>query len=173
MLQPKPAIAEIKNQWLFQQVDVEYPTPESLAGRELYQQSLENKTYERIDVTGLEQTANSPFEQEDVYLVDFHRLTVVFSLLQAKKWQKPAEQNLVVEFLSQIIYSDPCELYLAFSEGEAIAAAIVTHSENTLLISDLSFDSQQSAMYQNAFVSMLIEKSNNAGFDYSDIYLEK
>lgn len=170
MLQPKPAIAELKNQWLFQHVNVEFPTPESLAGRELYKQKLAEKTYCQIGTDVIE---HQPLNLDDVYLVDFHRLTVAFSLLQAKQWDDQAEQNLVVEFLSQIIYSAPCDLYLAFSDGEAIAAAIVTTSDKELLISDLSFNSERATALESAFISALVQKTRESDIDYSDIYLEK
>lgn len=129
-----PHIAKIKNQWLAEQVDVQYPTKESLAGRKLYLAKAEQQHFTTLD-TDIQYEPN--FAQEDIFLVDFHRLTVMFSLLQSQRWDKPEEQELIVEFLTQIIYSEPCQLYLGFSNGEPVAAAVVTTTDDAFLISDV------------------------------------
>ncbi len=151
-----PQIATIKNQWLSQQVDVEFPTQESLKGREIYQNWVNEKNYVDLseylaDDSQLEQSLDG----HEIYLVDFHRLTVMFALLQAQRWQDEVEQELIVEFLTQIIYSEPCQLYLGFKNGEPTASAIVTVADEQVLISDVFVleDTEQ-----RAFLKSLLSK---------------
>ena len=99
-----PKIAEIKNEWLYQQVDVEYPTKESIAGLALYKAKVASCQYEQLESVT---TESSVFGKDDIFLVDFHRLTVMFSLLQSSQWQDSSDQEMIVEFLTQIIYSEP------------------------------------------------------------------
>ncbi|KGY11663.1 flavodoxin [Vibrio tubiashii] len=149
-----PQIVKIKNEWLYQQVDVEYPTKESIAGLALYKEKQASSCYETLQE--LPQGAGA-FSVDDVFLVDFHRLTVMFSLLQARRWEVQADQEMILEFLSQIIYSEPCRLYLGFKSGEAVAAAIVTQSEGSSLISDVvSFNNYS----RDDFIYALIKKLN-------------
>lgn len=139
-----------KNQWLYQQIEVEFPTKESLEGRALY-------------LSQAQQTSLQPWQPQSdqamlpdsIFLVDFHRLTIMFAQLQAKRWQGAEQQSLIVEFLTQIIYSEPCELYLAFDSGEPIAAAIVTRDDTATLISDLALSDPALA---DSFIAGLVEK---------------
>lgn len=147
-----PQIAQIKNEWLYQQVDVEYPTKESIAGLALYKDKQASCNYETLQDTPQD---SGVFSADDVFLVDFHRLTVMFSLLQARRWEQQADQEMILEFLSQIIYSDPCSLYLGFKSGEAVAAAIVTQSEEASLISDVV---TSDGYRQDDFTSALFNK---------------
>ena len=171
MTQHPPQIAQIKNQWLYQQVEVEFPTKESLKGREVYQESLKDKTYTKFESQAFSYEPSDVFELDDVFVVDFHRLTVMFALMQAKRWQKENDQQMIVEFLTQIIYSEPCQLYLGFSGGEPIASGIVSRVDNEMLISDLFTEDESK---RNAFIAALLEKEAvcNKLQDNSDIYLE-
>lgn len=162
-----PKVANLKNQWLSQHVDVQYPTQESLAGRKLYLSSVEKRS-----IQPLTKEDNGFIAADDIFLVDFHRLTVMFALLQSKRWTESSEQELIVEFLTQIIYSEPCELYIGFTEGEPTAAAIVTRADRAILISDIittSEDAQQSA---KRFAASLLHKLDINLDEYSDAYLE-
>lgn len=127
-------IAQVKNSWLYQQVDVQFPTKESLKGLDLYKQQVVNRQYQTLNPADY---TDSSFSTDDIYLVDFHRLTVMFALIQASQWQNETDQEMIVEFLTQIIYSEPCSLYLGFTSGEPVAAAIVTKDNNSVLISDI------------------------------------
>lgn len=72
--------------------------------------------------------------------MDFHRLTIMFSLLQATQWEEGSdEQKLVIEFLTQIILDSEYQLYLGFIAGEPVAALIskVLPDENTILFTDI------------------------------------
>lgn len=163
-----PNIADIKNQWLYQQVEVEFPTKESLAGLALYRAEAQGKEIVELDASATDST----FDQEDIFLVDFHRLTVMFALLQSGRWQKPTDQELIVEFLTQIIYSTPCELYLGFQQGEPVAAAIVTINEQQALISDVVVKAQSTATEQD-FIAALVSKASPKLEQTQHLWLEK
>ncbi len=153
MSSPMPQIAELKNQWMRQHIDVEFPTPESLLGYELYQQRSSNADYQPLQRSDSIQR----FPDEEIYKVDFHRLTVMFALLQASMWPEPRQQQLMVEFLSQIIYSEPCELYLGFQGGEAVLAAIVTKDQDQALISDIAAKIEAKDL-QPGFIASLADR---------------
>ena len=168
MSDPNSSIADKKNQWLSQHVDVKYPTKESLAGRLLYLEDAKNKQCKRLST--LSEPLNG-YHKEDVYLVDFHRLTVMFALLQSKRWSVERDQELVVEYLTQIIYSQPCELYVGFKDGEPTAAGIVTRVDGQVLISDLATRNQEEAEI-HAFAAGLLTKLGIDLSEHSDVYLE-
>ncbi|MFB9136884.1 flavodoxin [Vibrio olivae] len=141
-----------KQQWLFQQVEVEFPTKESLEGRALY---LEKEA----DVTMWETSSlASTFASDDIFLVDFHRLTILFAQLQSMRWSDAEHQALIIEFLTQIIYSPPCELYLACQQGRPLAGAIVTRLDNEVLISDLAFAQPKTEQVKQDWVQGLIHR---------------
>lgn len=122
-----------KNQWLLSQVEVDYPTKESLIGRDLYFNYT--KTQETVQLSLDNLIPASPLVEE-FYLVDFHRLTIIFSLLQSQHWPQERDQAMVLEFLSQIILDGEVSLYVGFRQQEAICAAIVTQEQDAWLISD-------------------------------------
>lgn len=131
MTQSSHAIVQIKNQWLWSQVDVEYPTPESIKGRALYQAMSATREAQVLTETPV------PYALDEIFLVDFHRLTIMFALLQASQATDEQQRNLLVEFFTQIIYSPPCELYLGFHQSEPVAAAILTSQPHAVLLSDI------------------------------------
>lgn len=165
-----PKIAELKNQWLYQQVDVEFPTKESIAGLDVYKSAVSARQYQTLTEVPLHEGI---IDVEDIYLVDFHRLTVMFALIQASMWQNESEQELIVEFLTQIIYSDPCSLYLGFKDGEAIAAAIVTRDEQSVLISDVAIKAEHSAVSNTDFVAALCAKLEITCGDSTQLLMEQ
>ncbi|MGR5068957.1 MULTISPECIES: flavodoxin [Vibrio] len=141
-------IIKRKNAWLHDLVEVEFPTKESLEGREIYFQTLETLSHEVIDKSLL-LTKDNVLEAKDIFLVDFHRLTVMFSILQSQRWDEQRDQEMIIEYLTQIILVPEFELYVGFSDGEAVGAAIVSHLEGNTLISDIAvsqhLDKQQFA----------------------------
>jgi hypothetical protein len=162
-----PQIAQVKNSWLYQQVDVQFPTKESLKGLELYKQVVSTREYEALtELPSIETTFNS----DDIFLVDFHRLTVMFALIQSSQWQNEFEQEMIVEFLTQIIYSEPCSLYLGFQSGEPVAAAIVTQTEQSMLISDVVVKTDEDPTH---FVSALFGKLGDEFPADIELILEK
>ncbi|MDF2154825.1 flavodoxin [Vibrio sp. CAU 1672] len=126
-----------KNQWLHDLVEVEFPTAESLKGRALYFEALENSVLSELGYESLLNAAR-PDAPESIYQVDFHRLTIMFAILQSQRWSAQEEQDLIVEYLTQIILDPDFELYVAFENGEAAAAAIVSQYEGQTLISDVA-----------------------------------
>lgn len=151
----QPDVVTIKNQWLFDQVNVEFPTEESLQGRNLYQQAVVQRGY-RPFIDSSDQPNLSLLEE--IYLVDFHRMTIWFALLQASLWSDKNDQSKVIEFFTQIIYSQPCELYLGFQNGEPVAAGIVTSTSHEILISDIVVLDNNSFGGKDAFTRLLFEK---------------
>jgi len=126
-----PEIALKKNQWLFSQLDIAYPAKESLLGLGIYKNQLSQKTYQPLPQD------QTPSQIDELHKVDFHKLTVLFSLNQASAYQDEAERAYILEFLSQIMLSDEHELYVGIKSGDVMASAIVTVSDDELLISDI------------------------------------
>lgn len=125
-----------KNSWLSKQVDVAFPTPESLIGRELYLKSQQNIKYNESEVGTLLKAK----ETYDIVEVDFHRLTILFSILQASQWESNQEnERLIIEFLTQIILDDEYQLYLGFMDNEPTAALIckVYPDSQLMVLSDI------------------------------------
>ena len=149
-----------KNNWLSKQVDVEFPTPESIAGRMLYLESQQGKKYKESEMQVLlvEEWA------QDVIEVDFHRLTILFAILQASKWEnEPKNECLIIEFLTQIILDDEYQLYLGFNDGEPVSALVckVDFDNNLVFLSDvvIAKKSQDSANEQT-FASDVLRHLN-------------
>ncbi|EJL6985384.1 hypothetical protein NMT30_001205 [Vibrio cholerae] len=149
---PSPVVAA-KNQWLSSQVDVEFPTAESLEGRDIYH-ALSLHTEVSLFQP---QACDAPLLQE-IYLVDFHRLTVWFALLQATRSSTQHDQERLVEFFTQIIYSPPCQLFLGFHLGEPVAAGMVTEYEHMVLLSDLVVKNNPLFDTREAFAQALYAK---------------
>ncbi|MCG9776542.1 flavodoxin, partial [Vibrio diabolicus] len=93
------ASIERKNTWLYDLVEVEFPTPESLKGRDVYFKALEQATYQVVDKDTLLES-NSEFSSDDIFLVDFHRLTIMFSVLQSQRWDQQYDKDMIVEYLT-------------------------------------------------------------------------
>ena len=132
-----PESAHKKNQWLFSQLDIAYPAKESLLGRELYQSKLSSKNYQLLAQDQI------PSQIDELHKVDFHKLTVLFSLNQASVYHDETERAHMLEFLSQIMLSDEHVLYIGTQNGDVVASAIVTEVEESLLISDVIIENGQ------------------------------
>ena len=154
MIQSSLPIVDSKNKWLWSQVDVEYPTAESLQGRSLYQALIESRQVEELSVS----EPQPAVALDDIYLVDFHRLTIMFALLQATQFDSEQQQNLLVEFFTQIIYSQPCSLYLGFADGQPAAAAILTEQDNQVLLSDIVVKNSQPFGAEKEFALAVLSK---------------
>lgn len=81
-----------KNAWLHDLVEVEFPTKESIEGRAIYTRMLDALTYDAVDKTTLLENGQE-LTGDDIFLVDFHRLTVMFSILQSQRWSDKHEQE--------------------------------------------------------------------------------
>lgn len=128
------ALIEKKNLWLLSHVEVAFPTAESLKGKQLYLEQQQKATYTEY---GVETDKITSAHIDDIYLVDFHRLTVMFAQLQAQLWSEPEEQAWVLEFFAQITLSEQHPIYLGFSNGKPVISALVTEMDGELLISDV------------------------------------
>ncbi|MCF7354993.1 flavodoxin [Vibrio sp. CK2-1] len=158
-----------KNHWLSQQVDVEHPTPESLMGRKLYLEAQQNVKY---SVSEIESLLSNKAELSnkaglDVIEVDFHRLTILFSVLQASQLSDiPENQSLIIEFLTQIILDDEYQLFLGFDDGEAVSALICKIDQDDqvavltdIVISENAQDSFKTQDFSSDVLQYLISKS--------------
>lgn len=152
-----------KNQWLSKQVDVEFPTPESLIGRKVYLESQQNIKYSLSEV----QSLLSNKVGLDVIEVDFHRLTILFSIIQASQFSdNPEQQSLVIEFLTQIILDDEYQLFLGFDDGEPVSALICKIDLDNqvavltdIIISENAQDSFKTQDFASDVLQYLISKS--------------
>ncbi|MEF1310921.1 flavodoxin [Vibrio mytili] len=131
------ACIERKNAWLYNLVEVEFPTQESLKGRDIYFNTLNGQAYHSVDKSSL-LSELSVFSENDIFLVDFHRLTIMFSILQSNRWEQQSDKDMIIEYLTQIILTPEFELYVVFAEGNPIGAAVASHFEGNTLISDLA-----------------------------------
>lgn len=161
------AIVETKNRWLCHHVDVLFPTAESIKGRELYlslnaQQSVAPLTF----------SAQHHIHLDSIYLVDFHRLTIMFALLQASRCLQEEQQALLVEFFTQIIYSAPCSLFLGFVDTKPVAAALLTEAEHSLLISDIVIHDTAAFGTPDHFACAVIDKWMEGRSFTGNIYIE-
>ncbi|MGP8306823.1 flavodoxin [Vibrio sp. YIC-376] len=145
---------ERKNVWLHDLVEVEFPTPESLKGREIYFQSLEKQTYQVVEKHTL-LMGDSECKAEDIFLVDFHRLTIMFSILQSQRWDAQYDKDMIVEYLTQIILTPDFELYVGFLEGTPVGAAIVSQFGGNTLISDVAVSD---SLEKSQFISDLAKR---------------
>lgn len=159
-------IVSKKNQWLASQVDVDYPTAESIQGRDLYLTKESSVEYVERAVQTKKVTSELI---DDIYLVDFHRLTVMFAQMQASQWSDPEHNAFVLEFFAQIILSDAQPMYVGFKKGTPVACALVTRDGHQLLISDIvnSYDDESVSAQ---FADLLIEIVNTNG-EYASYFM--
>ncbi|PMH43790.1 hypothetical protein BCU68_13155 [Vibrio sp. 10N.286.49.B3] len=160
MNHPLPSVIDDKNQWLLDQVNVEFPTKESLIGRDLYQTALTEKQYKMWSGD----TSLAPVVDE-LYLVDFHRLTIMFSILQAKQWPAEQDQAHLIEFFTQIILSDAHQLYVGFHGNTPVTAAIVTDKDESVLISDIVIPPTDNAQFKSSFCQQILTLKENVNLD--------
>ncbi|MBR9787394.1 MAG: flavodoxin [Vibrionaceae bacterium] len=163
------ASIERKNAWLHDLVEVEFPTPESLKGRDIYFQTLKQQQYQIVDKESL-LGRETECKTDDIFLVDFHRLTIMFSLLQSQRWGKQYEQDMVVEYLTQIILTPDFELYVGFKDGNPVGAAIVSQFQGNTLISDVAVSD---SIAKSQFESDLAKRLHNEEKLCGTIILER
>lgn len=160
-----PDIVSTKNEWLYSQIDVEFPTVASKKGYQLQLEYCQN-----CDVTRWypsDKNITCPF---DLFPVNFHRLTVYFAVLQSKLFSSPEDQESIIEFYTQIIYSDPCQLYVGFKDQEPVFAGMVTKNDNQILFSNfVSTDKNVSLSNSAQYIYDVIAEENS---NQSMYYLE-
>lgn len=146
------SLIERKHSWLVSQVDVAFPTAESIAGRELYLSREANISYQQVEPN------NKSKIDLETYLVDFHRLTVMFAQHQSTIWPDAKDRANALEFYAQITLVDAHQLYISFLNGEIVASALVTEQDNVLLVSDLLAQDEE---IRQAFLHELYQKHSS------------
>ncbi|MBL4831044.1 MAG: hypothetical protein JKY55_14305 [Aliivibrio sp.] len=140
-----------KMAWMLSHVDVQFPTPASLIGKDHYA-DLDAKMTDihQIDFCLLHALSLPQFT-DDIVLIDNHRMTIRLAMLLAEKW--PEHKESVFEFLTQIILDDDYQLYLALEQNQPTACAMVTKvTDNTVLISDIAFASDMKTINKQSFI---------------------
>lgn len=125
-----------------------------MKGRDVYFKTLEKATYQVVNKDTLLES-DSEFNPDDIFLVDFHRLTIMFSILQSQRWEQQYDKDMIIEYLTQIILTPDFELYVGFKSGVSIGAAIVSHLEGNTLISDVAVSESK---YKSSFVADLAKR---------------
>lgn len=139
----------IKNKWLASQVEVDFPTAESIKGRELYQKAEQSCIYKQLTTC-----SESSVEGLEIHKADFHRLTVIFAQLQSTQFQGD-ESAWVLEFFAQIILSNEHALYLGFIDQKPVFAAIVSCEGTQVLVSDIAIAPENKLLsYQDVAVQL-------------------
>ncbi|WED24462.1 flavodoxin [Vibrio sp. JC009] len=149
-------LVEKKNRWLASQVDVKYPTAESLRGRDLYREREKAATYGQIQA----ETADVQSGEYEIYEVDFHRLTVMFAQFVSEGWNDASDKACVLEFLAQIILSDEHKIYLGFQKQVLLFAAIMSADKTRTLFSDITITSSASSLNKSTVAGVLASYLN-------------
>lgn len=141
-LAPTPNVEHLqqqKTQWLLSQIDVDYPTRESVLGKACYLDLVEK--FSEITSLVIPSTGLAPVASNTEWLrADFHKLTVLFARFMASHSAVPdASREYLQEFLAQIILDDQGahSLCLGFNGSEVVGACIVSNDSKALLVSDL------------------------------------
>lgn len=146
-----------KNDWLSSHVAVKYPTAESIKGRDLYLKEQQDKHYTQISLSEFHASLSGDASRvvDEVHLVDFHRLTIMYALTMASSWHDEQENAFLLEFFAQIILSDDYPLYVGFKQGKAVACAITHQLNDVMLISDVTFINSKDGHKQNYIAAVL------------------
>ncbi|MUK62809.1 hypothetical protein GNP81_15910 [Aliivibrio fischeri] len=118
-----------KLSWLAEQVNVDFPTPESLRGKDIY------LSQNPCVPTKLEFVNSNISDGVFVLPVTEHRLTIRWAMIVAKQWDK--EYDDVLEFLTQIELSEEYQLFVALNGMMPIAACLSQVIDGELFISDI------------------------------------
>ena len=159
-----PESALKKNAWLLSQLDVAYPAKESLLGRDVYKETLSGKSYQLLP------SNQTPAKIDEIHKVDFHKLTVLFSLNQASVYESEFDKTHIIEFLSQIILSDEHQLYIGTLGSDVVASAIVTQGEGEILVSDLVNQADQDTL---GFAQQLISMCDKSDLSTNKVWVER
>ncbi|GEA59392.1 hypothetical protein [Vibrio comitans] len=141
-LAPTPNVEHLqqqKTQWLLSQIEVAYPTRESVLGKACYLDLIEK--FSKIASLECPSSESTPVANNTEWLrADFHKLTVLFAHFMATHSDIPdASREYLQEFLAQIILDDqgPHSLCIGFEGSEVVGVCIVSNTSDTLLVSDL------------------------------------
>ncbi|MEZ9509840.1 hypothetical protein BCS96_09435 [Vibrio breoganii] len=162
-----------KTQWLLSQIDVAYPTRESVLGKACYLDLMEKFS----EITSLESAANDlkqAVSTTEWLRADFHKLTVLFARFMASHSDIPeASREFLQEFLAQIILDDQGahSLCLGFEGSEVVGACIVSSTSETILVSDLLLKSDLGQQVEVAAILNLFDTEMNQGEQSCPVFL--
>lgn len=136
--------------WLANQVNVDFPTPESVKGRDVY---LNQETLDSAEYTYLspELTKNI-----SILLVIEHRLTIRWAMTVASQWD--AEYDDVLEFLTQVDLCDDYQLFIALDGMKPVAACLSQAFDDVMYVSDVVITSN--ALTIDRFLSAVMEQQS-------------
>lgn len=144
--------------WLVNQVNVDFPTPESVKGRDFYLKQPAKETIEhQLSAVTLPETVS-------VLPVTEHRLTIRWAMTVASQWTD--EYDDVLEFLTQIDLCDDYQLFVALDGMKPIAACLSQVSEGIMYVSDVALTSD--IINENGFLSAVMAQQSinfNKAFD--------
>ena len=139
---------EKKQAWLANQVNVEFPTPESVKGRDVYlnQETLHSEAYTYL--------SSELADNISILPVTEHRLTIRWAMMVASQWD--TEYDDVLEFLTQIDLCDDYQLFVALDGMKPIAACLSQVADNIMYVSDVALTSD--FLDINGFLSAVMEQ---------------
>ncbi len=147
--------------WLSSQVNVDFPTPESIKGRDIY---LKQPAKEAEQHPVISATLPDPIS---VLLVTEHRLTIRWAIVVASQWHNKQEHDEVLEFLTQIDLSDDYQLFVALDGITPVAACLVRVLDDTAYISDVAItcDAIDEAIFLSSVMAQISTQFATT-FDY-------
>ncbi|MDD9200022.1 hypothetical protein [Aliivibrio sp. S2MY1] len=136
--------------WLVDQVNVDFPTPESVKGRDVY---LKQPAKDAVEHSFSEVTL-----PETVFIlpVTEHRLTIRWAMTVASQWT--AEYDDMLEFLTQIDLCDDYQLFVALDGMTPIAACLSQVVEDIMYVSDIALTSD--IIDENGFLSAVMAQQS-------------
>lgn len=139
--------------WLASQVNVDFPTPESVKGRDIYVNQV------AINPEEYKSTPSDLSDTISVLQVTEHRLTIRWAMTVASQWKDETEYSHVLEFLTQIDLCDEYQLFVALDGMKPVAACLSQISENVMYVSDVVLTSNDINI--NSFLSSVLEQQSN------------
>ncbi|MDD9178475.1 MULTISPECIES: hypothetical protein [Aliivibrio] len=139
-----------KQAWLSNQVNVDFPTPESVKGRDVY---LKQPAKAAEEYTLSSETLP---ETISVLLVTEHRLTIRWAITVASQWD--AEYDEVLEFLTQIDLCDDYQLFVALDGMKPVAACLSQVIDGIMYVSDIALTSD--AINEHAFLNTVMAQQS-------------
>ncbi|PMG83237.1 hypothetical protein BCU83_05110 [Vibrio breoganii] len=163
-----------KTQWLLSQIDVAYPTRESVLGKACYLDLIE-KFSEINSLVSPAKDLNQAVSTTQWLRADFHKLTVLFARFMASHSDIPeASREFLQEFLAQIILDDQGahSLCLGFEGSEVVGACIVSNTSEIVLVSDLILKNDLAQDVEVAAILNLFDTEMNQGEQSCPIFLQ-
>lgn len=136
--------------WLVNQVNVDFPTPESVKGRDIYlKQPVKDAVEHLFSEVTLPDTVS-------VLPVTEHRLTIRWAMTVASQWTD--EYDDMLEFLTQIDLCDDYQLFVALDGMKPIAACLSHVAGDTMYVSDIVLTSD--VIDESGFLSAVMAQQS-------------